>query len=211
MRRFLSLFPDDPRSGEIREYLQEIELSSMQRSFERRIDQYVDRKGLLPVEIAYLEALETARLHPEKAIERLRSLIALYRSEASPGNRTDQEPASRSEDRIEEGRVGSKGARHLAGPREMCVELARRRLESLEAMVESSSEEQRELILNRLDLADELEESDPRRAVDIRRAVLELYSGKDWADEALERAREGLASEQAVDVSGDEVTTSNSH
>jgi hypothetical protein len=197
MRQFLSLFPNDPRGEELARYIKEIELANMQRNFERRVDHLVDRQDLLPVELAYLEAMETARLHPEKGIRKLRALITLYQSASSA--REEMSSRSSREGTMENSDRGTPpgSTRPLAGPTEMCVELARRRLEALESMVEASSEEQREMIFKRLNHADELEASDPERARNIREAVIELYSEKDWAEEAVERAAENLGREDA--------------
>ena len=48
-------------------------------------------------------------------------------------------------------------------------------------------------LLSRLDEADNLRGTDPKRAESMYRAVIELYAQKPWAADAVRRAREAVA------------------
>ncbi len=73
-----------------------------------------------------------------------------------------------------------------------CIQLARRRIEELRKQSDRQHKEMLTAVKNSLDSADELAKSEPQRAAKIRRAVIKLYAGKAWADEAVQRAQAAL-------------------
>jgi hypothetical protein len=70
--------------------------------------------------------------------------------------------------------------------------LAKKRLDRLREQTDWIAATRLGLVLDRLDRAAELEETDPEQARRMREAVIELYQGKPWAEEALLRARKAL-------------------
>jgi hypothetical protein len=164
IREFLTRYSSDGRSEQLREYMTEIELDRLESRFELRAKGLLSGGDLLPIERAYLEAINYARLDPERGAVKLQALVDLY------DHRTD-----------------------LSGPTGHCLELARRRLEKLREQLAEAAPDHLALIQGRLDQADALQQDEPQRAREIREAVVELYRGKPWAAEAVRRAEEALA------------------
>ncbi len=84
---FSAAFPGDPRCQGLRDKRQEIELERLQRKFELRTRGLGAAESLLPVEQAYLDALNYARLDPERGMVKLQALIDLYGDHAEGGQR----------------------------------------------------------------------------------------------------------------------------
>ncbi len=166
---FLERYSDDPRCGNLREIETSLELDRLETSFERQTAGRGDVERLLPIERAYLEALNYARVDPELGLLRWEALIALY------DNRTTSDEAF-----------------DTTGPTGKCLELARRRVKQMKRTMEWSTVDDLHLIELQLDRADGLESRDPQRARKMREAVLTLYSHKPWAAPAVQRAKEKL-------------------
>jgi eukaryotic-like serine/threonine-protein kinase len=115
------------------------------------------------VERMYVDAVNTARSDLEAGIAKLQATIDLFES---PG--------------LTSGSVWR------------CLQLAKRRLGEFRKDYEEQSQEQRTLIQQRLDRADDLRKTDPQRAKRTYRAVLDLYEHKAWAKELVQRARTSL-------------------
>ena len=133
------------------------------RRFQLRIQGLAGGEPLQPVERAYVEAVNYARLAPELGIAKLQALIDLY--------------AEPTED------VGARGR---------CLELAQRRLAELRDTVAQQSAGELALIKDASDAADALRKRSPKAAEAMYRAVVELYAAKPWAAAAVRRARKAL-------------------
>jgi serine/threonine-protein kinase len=169
---FLERYSDDPRSGSLREIETSLELDRLETTFERQTAGRGDINRMLPIERAYLEALNYMRVDPELGLIRLEAMIALYDNRKSPDEPFD-----------------------TTGPTGKCLELARRRVKQMTRTMEWSTVDDRHLIEVQLNRADELESRDPARAREMRRAVLTLYGHKPWAAPGVERAKEKLGQE----------------
>jgi hypothetical protein len=135
-------FPHDPRAAGLREYSREIELDKLETRFELRAKGLLASESLLPVETAYLEAINCAKQDPSRAAAKLQALLDLF------GPRTPQ--------------AGPKGQRaEQAGPTAQCLELARRRLKQLSEQIDRWTSTDLPSIQSRLDRADELSARDP--------------------------------------------------
>jgi hypothetical protein len=163
IQAFLLRFPADPHGPRLRQYEREIELDRLERKFERRAKGLGLSESLLPVEQAYLDALNYSRLDPALGMAKFQALIDLY------GEQTD-----------------------AVGPTGQCLELARRQLARLHEQFEPLAVEQLSTVKSRLDRADQLRRTEPGRARAMYRAVIELYASKPWATAAVRRAREAL-------------------
>jgi len=166
---FLEHYSDDPRSSNLREIQTTLDLDSLERRFERQTAGRADLKDLLPIQQAYLEALNYMRLDPALGKARLEAMIALYDTRQDP-----EEPFD------------------ITGPTGKCLELARRRLKQMNRNIQMSTVDDLNLIQNQLDRAEAIEKDDPERARQMREAVLTLYGKKSWAQPAVQRAREKL-------------------
>lgn len=164
IQQFLTQYPNDRRSVELRTYLEEIELYHAQRRFERRA-RFADRNdAMTPVERAYLEAIRYAQQDPEQGFLKLEALLNLYRDEKGVDAKTQH-----------------------------CLDLARSHAERLQAEIDRNAADQLNVIRERMNRADELRQDDPDTARAMWRGVIELYGNKPWAAEEVDRARDALA------------------
>ena len=171
IRQFLEMYPDHPSAEQIRVYEDELDLLEHERRLERRM-QFSTLRSLSPVERTYVNVLTSSPHDPEQMIDKLRAFIAVFQTA-----------------RPEESAIPQ---RYASGPVEICVELARRRLKKMEQDVAKINTEQEQVIRRRLDEAAEWEETDPVRAGEIRRGIIELYQHHRWAQDLVEEAKEQL-------------------
>ncbi len=160
----LRLDPNDPRSDRMREFQKEIDLYRLEREFEFRAKGRAATENLLPIERAYLEAINYVRLDPERGMAKLQALIDLHNHRAD-----------------------------ISGPTGNCLVLAQRKLDQLQKQLDRRKAQQLDLLRDRLDHAQRISPTDPDRARSIYRAVIELYRDKPWAAQPVGRAREKLA------------------
>lgn len=197
VEQFLTRYSDDPRASQIREYQQEIELLRMERRFELQARQRAAARTAIPIEQDYLEALRYVQIDPELGMQKLEALLALYGyAGGAEGSADPQGQSSQAQ----------KPGRRPVGHTAECLELARRRLERLRRELQPAIENQRDLIVSRLDEADALDPVRPELARKIREAVITLYGGKSWAKPYVERARRALQSTPSGNFSGDTPT-----
>ena len=163
IRQFLMRFAGDPRCEELRGHLRQIQLSRLERKLELRAKGLAAEGTLVPIEQAYVEAMNYAWLDPEIGRAKFQAMIDLY---ANPVERS--------------------------GPTAQCLELAQRRLAQLREQTDLANRENLALVQQRLDEADRCRPRDPARAEAMYRATLELYQHKPWAADALRRARAAL-------------------
>lgn len=172
--KFLEHYPDDERAKEIEGYRDDIELTKLERRFDRRAKQLkVDQ----PEERAYAEAMQIAPLDPQRAIALLEALLALYG------------PTDASET----------GSKLPASPRELTVQLARKKLSRLRETAKEQSREDLRVLKRQLAEADKLKVTEPARARAMWEGIIVLYEKKPWAQGVVEQARQRLASDGAVE------------
>ena len=180
---FIERFPDDERSVELRESAQRIEPEEMP----RRLQSQARRKGiveaeLLPVEMLYLSAMDTANSSPQQSIALLESLVALYGSDAAG----DESATNRTETTASERRLG-------------CVALAKRQIESLREEVAKLEARQLASLQERLVAAAKQSRDQPESARGMYEAIVELHADDAWAAEAVGEARQQLEKMNAAD------------
>lgn len=164
IKQFLARFRHDARSGEVQSYLQEIELTRLEKQFNRRARRFEGSGSLSPIEQAYLEAVRYEQLDPELGRAKLQAVVDLF---------TDEEAGDEKS--------------------ELCLELARRRLEQIEDRLGRSAGERLDVLERQFDRAASLRQSDPAKARAMWTAIVELYGDKPWAQEVVEKARTALA------------------
>jgi eukaryotic-like serine/threonine-protein kinase len=165
---FVARFPEDSRTAELKQYQQRIELDRMN----RRLQLQARRGGLAdpalrPVEVLYLEAMNTASSSPEQAIGMLESLIKLYSSAGTEGG--DER-------------------------RTLCVRLAERQLAQLREDFAKLTARQVAAIRERLSAANALATEHPVQARDMYQAIINLYGDRPWAAAVVAETREKLES-----------------
>lgn len=169
MKDFLERYSSDSRAVKLREYMNEIELDRLERQFERRAGGLAKAEDLLPIERAYLEAINYASVDPERGLARFKGIVDLYQ------DRTD-----------------------LSGPAGKCLELARRRYEELSRRIERVSADSSAEVAARLAAAERLYGDDPEAARSMWQAVIDLYGDKPWAASLIVAAQEALKTHPAA-------------
>jgi serine/threonine-protein kinase len=164
MQEFLSRYSSDLRAGKIRNFMYEIDLYRLEKRVERRSKGMASTERSLPIERAYMEAMNLVSLDPERGLAKLRALVDLHK------DRTD-----------------------LTGPEGQFIDLARRQEKRLREQVERLSPELQAVLEARLKRADELRESDPETSRAILRGLVDFYQDKPSAAEAAAKARRALA------------------
>jgi len=170
--QFLAMYPDHPLAAQVAVFQDELHLSDHERRLERRM-QFSSLRPLSPVERTYVNILTSLPNDPEQMIDKLRAFIAVFQTVRPEGSAVPQ--------------------RHASSPVEICVELARRRLQKLEQDVAEINAEQEQVIRRRLDEAADWDSTDPTRAEGIRRGIIELYQNHRWADGLVEEAKQFLS------------------
>ena len=162
---FVTRFPDDPRTPELREYQQRLDLDKMHRQLLRHRGELANA-SLLPVEVLYLQAMDAAQSSTEKGIQMLESLVKLYGpSESAAGD-----------DRVK-----------------LCVLSAEQQLVQLRHDAAKMNARQLASLRERLEAADRLAAAHPQQAGQIYQAIVDLYKGKPWAESVVTEAQRKLS------------------
>jgi serine/threonine-protein kinase len=164
IQEFLVRYAGDSRCALLREQVREIELYRLERTFDRRAKGLTKSEDLLPIERAYLEAINQAAVDPHKGLARLQALVDLYQDRTDP-----------------------------SGPAGRCLELARRRCAELRPQVERMAADGQAELEGRLQRADEIAATNPAAARSMLQGLIDFYQDKPWAAEAVAQARAKLA------------------
>jgi serine/threonine-protein kinase len=177
---FLKYHSDDPRSGEVQDFRDEIERMRLERQLERRAQRLVHTEGFSPIERAYAEAMQQAKLNPRQGVVQLEALLDLY-----------DDPKQSSAERVPA----------KADSKAVVLRLARSQLEHFRSLAKIYAEDDRQALEERLKLAERLAASDPDRARSIWQAIVQLYGDKQWAQQAVDQARSKLNPKTAANDS----------
>jgi hypothetical protein len=179
---FLTRFPDDPRAERLRGYQERIELDKLDRKLQResRNGGSIDR-STLPAERLYLQGIAEANNSPEKALSLLQSLLDLYGAQGPTDSAARQDAKSATESRNAESRTAD------------VVQLAKRRIKSLETEAARLQSERLAAIEKRMRVAAEIAKENPEVAAAMYRAVIRLYADDAGAAAIVATARERLA------------------
>ena len=170
LQNFLAHFPDDPRTAELRQFQEEIELSRLQKRFELRARRIGASDALSPIERAYMEGVRLTATDPVAALAKFQALVDVYGSAKDLGDSPLQRRTN-----------------------QQCIDLARKQIERLKDANSKISREQRKAVQEQLDRAAKLAKADRPAADKIWRGIVELYSNKPWADDLVKQASDHLA------------------
>lgn len=162
--RFLELYPDDPRSDDVRSYQQDLELQRRARQLRRGIRGAEDDH---PVAQVFAEAMRLKTSDPGRSAALLEQLLALYPTEGQ-------------------------AAGQLSDPQRNDLQLARLELENLRKSLQEQAVEQLPQLNERLATARRLESAAPAQAAAIYRALVDLYGTAPWATPVVRQAQERL-------------------
>ncbi|MEN6407092.1 MAG: serine/threonine-protein kinase [Thermoguttaceae bacterium] len=178
---FSNYYSHDPRASRLFEYEKALDLRRSELIFEQQIRQREQENKLLPIEQAYLEAVNRdTRLNPTRAIAKLQAILDLYDHHAN-GETTVATPSHRRAAQLQQEAI------------RRCLTLARCQLVRLQKETEQQTPDQLAMLRERLDAADAQRAADPKRAAAVYCAVIELYADRPWAAQAVGRARQSLA------------------
>jgi hypothetical protein len=172
LRRFLELYPHDPRAAQVQASLKDLESYRLQRRMLQEA-----RRGRLAgdaasvVQRALLEALALSSSDPPAAMARLEAIVAVF-----------QEAAGESADAVPDER------RYL--------EVARQEIERLRPIVATLVARQRDAIQAQRKRIEELAAHDPQGAARIARGLVVLYGDKPWAADLIDPLRKLGVDEQ---------------
>jgi eukaryotic-like serine/threonine-protein kinase len=184
INEFLALYPSDPRAAELVQYRERVRLDKMERKLKREArDNGTSKLDLLPVEELYLRAVNTAQQSPDDALAMLQALADLYGPQIADGAANESPSAPNAESRNDDAEQRVR----------IAVELAKRRLATLQAAAAKQQDVQLADLQKRLVAAKHLAASDPQRAAAMYRAIINLHAGHRWADAVLDEARSQLA------------------
>jgi len=163
IRRFLELYPDDPRAEEVTGLREEIEAMRLQRQLQTKAQRNAQARSEL--ERMYLEAVREIPHDPAEASRRLATLLELY---------PDDAPAAREYDR-------------------KMLRVIERQIDELKEQREARDEETRRLLLDRLQQATKLAASQPQEARRILQAIIDLAASNPYLARLREDATRELA------------------
>jgi serine/threonine-protein kinase len=173
LTQFVTRFPDDRRHAEVEQYQEDLELYRLQRRFELRARRPGGSEELLPIERAYLEAVQLQPSDPGAALARFEALVAVYGGTPDPALSPLQTKAV-----------------------ERCLRLARGQADRLQESVSKLEQEQRQAIQQQLERAAQLAQTDRQAAEQIWQGIATLYGDKAWAAELVEQARLARTAEE---------------
>jgi len=184
IKRFLELYPKDDRADTVLNLQKEVELAQMERSLDRYSGTAATDKKLFLAQRSYLEAVSLINTNPDEAIRRLEALITLYEFQRfiDPDDSDEvvnPEPPEQGQER------------DLSNPVSIMVEIARRRLATLQEDIAPVIETQIEQLESMVERIQRMETIDPDKADAMRKAARKLYSDKPWAAEILKERSEG--------------------
>jgi hypothetical protein len=168
LTRFITVFPDDPRTEELEQLQEDVELHRLQRRFEVRA-RYGRTRALSPLEQEYLDAVRQSTSDRTAALARLKALVDVFEGSEQLGKTPDEQRTA-----------------------EQCLELARRQIKRLSDSLAASAAAEKELLAARMAEADELAERDAAAARRVWQGVVRLYGDKEWAGELVAQARARL-------------------
>ncbi|MEN6557904.1 MAG: serine/threonine-protein kinase [Thermoguttaceae bacterium] len=183
IQNFSLYYSQDSRANRLFEYEKALDLRRSELIFEQQLRQRERKNQLLPIERAYLEVVNRdAQLNPTRAIAKLQAILDLY-GDSTNGETSDKKatPSQR------------RAAQHQQEVVHACLTLARCQLVRLKKQAEQQTPDQLAMLRHRLDAADAQQSNDPKRAKAIYHAVIELYTDRPWAAQAVDRARQSLA------------------
>jgi len=82
IEEFLTRFSDDSRAGKLRHYMEQIELHNLERRLALRAKGLAGTGGLLPVQRAYIEAIN--QVDPDRGAKLLQALVDLHQDRTDP-------------------------------------------------------------------------------------------------------------------------------
>jgi hypothetical protein len=166
--QFLTHYSGDSRSREVEKYQDDVERIRLEKRFARRARRLDNAVEFSTVERAYAAAMQDAQLDPQRTVERLRALLALYEDEASRG---------------------TTGTDNLS----LCIQLAQKQMVKFSRLAESYRSQDIAMLRERLERAAVLqEEGAADQAVKIYQAIVELYRDEPWAAEFVQQAENEL-------------------
>ena len=185
MKRFVDLYPNDPRAEKVNFFLCEIQIDEL--------DQRLERQVARPSR----DARRAAQTDWKDGSKKLAAFIELFGSDAILAEFDADATVDDAPPKVEENASSLRGllvqnrwklwkgekAPVMSLPDQLVV-IAKRRLAALDAEVKTTRRADLALLNDRLITAESLEQENPERAAAIRRAAEVLYGDCEWARSA---------------------------
>jgi hypothetical protein len=205
LREFYQRFAGDPRTVELDKFREELELQQMERKLRRNV-KMGGASQVSPIGQLYGMAIAMASSDPQRGVEMLSSLLALYDPEGeSAPVRTLPKKASTSLDESgklfspsQEQEVAFRERASLSEEEGLSVEdrrwlvIARRQRAGLLDRGREQRANLSDSLNERLRVALKLRQTRPEVATRMFQAIVDLYSGQAWAAEIVAEARHHL-------------------
>ena len=197
MKRFVDLYPNDPRAEKVNFFLCEIQIDELDQRLERQVASPSRDAPLQPIMRAYLDARRAAQTDWKDGSKKLAAFIELFGSDSILAEFDAADDVNDAPTKIEENAPSLRGlvvqnrwklwkgetAPVMSLPDQLVV-IAKRRLAALDAEVKTTRRADLALLNDRLITAESLEQENPERAAAIRRAAEILYGDAEWARSA---------------------------
>jgi serine/threonine-protein kinase len=165
--RFLSIYAADPRGAEVYRWREQVDQFKLERRFMRQVRRGDRPQALSAMERAYFDAMSIHDVAPSACRRKLQALVDLYG------------PSNAEEDLTPMARV--------------CLQIARRQIEALDAQLREHAALDAEVVRERLLQAARSARSDPEASRRIYRATIDLYGDQAWAADLVAQARRELS------------------
>lgn len=205
MRRFVDLYPNDPRAEKVNYFLCEIQIEELDQRLERMIPNSGRDASCQPIVRAYLEARRAAHDNWEVGSRKLEAFIELFGSDAilaetrrgerveAPDSETDsgEKKGSSLRGLVVQNRwkLWKGGTPSATSFPDQLVVVAQNRLAALDAEIKTTRRADAALLNDRLIAAEALKDKNPSRAAEIRAAASILYGDSEWARSAFAALR----------------------
>gem|GEM_PF-328191 len=204
LREFYQRFGQDQRILELNKYHEELELQQMERKLRRKL-KFGGGSQVGPIGQLYGLAIATASTNPQRGLDMLTSLLALYDPEglSDPSQALPMDssvspmdssvsPVDSSVSHAKQGKRVSRGVGPSSAEDRLWLVIAWRQRARLLDLAREQRADQLPCLKERLRVAVKLQRTRPELATRMFQAIVHLYSGQVWATEIVAQARHNL-------------------
>ena len=166
LKQFVELYPDDPRTSEVRVWEEELALARLERQLHVRANSLLHEDSTSPLVREYLLANQLVEHDPPTALRRWQAIVQLY---------------------------GAKAKTPLTAEETKCLELTKQKIARWQPSVEKAQAAELAALAERLATAKQLAATDQAQARAILEGIITLYAERPWAESITSQAQRVLA------------------